>query len=80
MIIVMANGYAKPRRLLVPDLTGRPFGSPEIHEGDAGAWAAFEDDMTQVLIPFIDKTFRTIPIAITAPWPGFRWAACRRSR
>ena len=22
---------------------------------------AFEDDMTQVLIPFIDKTFRTLP-------------------
>src|ERR1700745_4424277 len=24
--------------------------------------SAFEDDMTQVLIPFIDKTFRTRPV------------------
>ena len=40
---------------------------------------AFEDDVTQALIPFVDTTFRTIPIATTAPWPAFRWAACRPS-
>jgi enterochelin esterase family protein len=36
MIIVMANGYASRAGYVVPDLTGKPFGSPEFMK-DAGA-------------------------------------------
>jgi enterochelin esterase family protein len=61
MIIVMANGYAARAGYVVPDLSGKPFGSPEFMKVMQERMGAFEDDMTQVLIPFIDKTFRTIP-------------------
>jgi enterochelin esterase-like enzyme len=60
MIIVMANGYATRAGYVVPDLTGKPFGSPEFMKVMQERMGAFEDDMTQVLIPFIDKTFRTL--------------------
>jgi enterochelin esterase-like enzyme len=60
MIIVMANGYASRAGYVVPDLTGKPFGSPEWLKVMQERMGAFEDDMTQVLIPSIDKTFRTI--------------------
>lgn len=60
MIVVMANGYASRAGYVVPDLSGKPFGSPEFLEVMQERMGAFEDDMTQVLIPFIDKTFRTI--------------------
>ena len=60
MIIVMANGYASRAGYQVPDLTGKPFGSPEMMRVMQERMGAFEDDMTQALIPFIDKTFRTI--------------------
>jgi enterochelin esterase-like enzyme len=61
MIIVMANGYATRAGYVVPDLKGKPFGSPEFMKVMQERMSAFEDDMTQVLIPFIDKTFRTLP-------------------
>jgi enterochelin esterase-like enzyme len=61
MIIVMANGYATRAGYVVPDLTGHPFGSPEFLKVMQERMGAFEDDMTQALIPFVDKTFRTIP-------------------
>ncbi len=61
MIIVMANGYANRAGYTPPDLTGKPFGSPEMIKVMQERMGAFEDDMTQALIPFIDKTFRTIP-------------------
>ena len=61
MILVMANGYASRAGYVVPDLTGKPFGSPEFLTVMQERMGAFEDDMTQVLIPFIDKTFRTLP-------------------
>ena len=61
MIIVMANGYASRAGYVVPDLTGTPFGSPEFMKVMQERMGAFEDDMTQALIPFIDKTFRTVP-------------------
>jgi enterochelin esterase family protein len=61
MIIVMANGYANHAGYTPPDLTGKPFGSPEMMKVMQERMGAFEDDMTQALIPFIDKTFRTIP-------------------
>ena len=60
MIIVMAHGYATRAGYVPPDLTGKPFGSPEMIKVMQERMGAFEDDMTQVLIPFIDRTFRTI--------------------
>jgi len=61
MIIVMANGYANRAGYTPPDLTGKPFGSPEMMKLMQERMGAFEDDMTQALTPFIDKTFRTNP-------------------
>lgn len=60
MIIVMANGYATRAGYVAPDLTGKPFGSPEFIKVMQERTRAFEDDMTQALIPFVDKTFRTL--------------------
>ncbi len=61
MIVVMANGYATRAGYVAPDLTGKPFGSPEFMKVMQERMGAFEDDMTQALIPFVEKTFRTIP-------------------
>lgn len=61
MIVVMANGYATRAGYQVPDLSGTAFGSPEFVKVMQERMGAFEDDMTQVLIPFIDKNFRTLP-------------------
>jgi len=61
MIIVMANGYATRAGYVPPDLTGKPFGSPEFMKVMQERMGAFEDDVTKALIPFIDKTFRTLP-------------------
>ncbi len=61
MIIVMAYGYAQRAGQIVPDQTGIPFGSPEMMKAMQESTAAFEDDVTQVLIPYIDSTFRTLP-------------------
>lgn len=60
MIIVMAYGYARRAGYTPPDLTGKPFGSPEMLKAMQDMASAFEDDVTQALIPFIDKTFRTL--------------------
>jgi len=60
MIIVMAYGYARRVGYVEPDLTGKPFGSPEMMKAMQDMAAAFEDDMTQVLIPYIDSNFRTV--------------------
>jgi len=59
MIVVMAYGYARRAGQAPPDLTGKPFGSPEMLKAMQDMAAAFEDDVTQVLIPYIDSTFRT---------------------
>jgi len=61
MIVVMANGYARRAGQSVADLRGKPFGSPEMRKAMQDMMSAFEDDMTQALIPFIDSTFRTLP-------------------
>ncbi len=61
MIVVMAYGYARRAGQTPPDLTGTPAGSAERLRAMQSMTAAFEDDVTQALIPFIDKTFRTIP-------------------
>src|SRR5690348_3958507 len=60
MILVMAYGYARRIGQSAPDLTGKPFGSPEAMRAMQEMASAFEDDMTQVLIPYVDSTFRTI--------------------
>ena len=60
MIVVMANGYARRAGVPPPDLTGKPFGSPEMMHAMQEMAQAFEDDMTQALIPFVDSNFRTI--------------------
>jgi Putative esterase len=41
------------------DLTGKPFGLPEMMKG-MQEMAAFEDDVTQELIPFVDSHLRTV--------------------
>jgi enterochelin esterase family protein len=60
MIVVMAYGYARRAGQAPPDLTGKPFGSPEMMKAMQDMAAAFEDDVTQALIPFVDSTCRTI--------------------
>jgi len=60
MILVMAYGYARRIGQAAPDLAGKPFGSPEAMRAMQEMASAFEDDMTQVLIPYVDSTFRTI--------------------
>jgi len=59
MILVMAYGYARRAGQPLPDLTGKPFGSPEMRQAMQEMVAAFEDDLTQVLVPYIDSNFRT---------------------
>jgi enterochelin esterase-like enzyme len=61
MIVVMAYGYARRAGQSAPDLAGRPFGSPEAMKAMQEMTAAFEADVTEALIPFVDSTFRTIP-------------------
>jgi enterochelin esterase family protein len=56
----MAYGYARPAGQAPPDLTGKPFGSPEMMKAMQDMAATFEDDVTGVLIPYTDSTFRTI--------------------
>ncbi|HXY24009.1 MAG TPA: alpha/beta hydrolase-fold protein [Candidatus Acidoferrum sp.] len=60
MLVVMAYGYARRAGQAPPDLTGKPFGSPEMMKAMQDMAAAFEDDVTQALIPYIDSNFRTI--------------------
>jgi enterochelin esterase family protein len=60
MIVVMGYGYARRVGYTPPDLTGKLFGSPEMLKAMQEMASAFEDDVTQALIPFIDRTFRTL--------------------
>src|SRR5438270_6161496 len=60
MIIVMAYGYARRAGQSPPDLAGKPFGSPEMLKVMQDMAAAFEDDVTQALIRYIESTFRTL--------------------
>jgi enterochelin esterase-like enzyme len=60
MILVMAYGYARRAGQPAPDLTGKPFGSPEMMRAMQEMTSAFEDDVTQALIPYIDSNYRTI--------------------
>jgi enterochelin esterase family protein len=60
MIVVMAYGYARRAGQPAPDLTGKPFGSPEFMKAMQDMASAFEADVTDALIPFVDSTYRTI--------------------
>jgi enterochelin esterase family protein len=60
MIVVMAYGYARRAGHVDPDLTGKPFGSPEMMKAMQEMSQTFEDDLTQALIPYIDSNFRTV--------------------
>jgi enterochelin esterase family protein len=60
MLVVMAYGYARRVGQPVPDLAGKPLGSPEAMRAMQEMAVAFEDDVTQALIPFIDSNFRTM--------------------
>lgn len=60
MIVVMAYGYAHRAGEPEPDLFAKGFGSPEMLKAMQDMAAAFEDDVTQALIPYIDSTFRTL--------------------
>jgi enterochelin esterase-like enzyme len=61
MIIVMAYGYARRAGQPTEDMTDVPFGSPKMMKAMQEMTDAFEDDVTQALIPYIDSTFRTLP-------------------
>ena len=61
MIVVMAYGYARRAGQPAPSLAGRPLGSPEAMKAMQEMTSAFEDDVTQALIPFVDATYRTTP-------------------
>jgi enterochelin esterase-like enzyme len=59
MIIVMAYGYARYAGQPAPDMN-KGFGTPEALKAMQELAKAFEDDVTQVLIPFIDSHYRTL--------------------
>lgn len=59
MIVVMANGYARPAQ--EESAAANPANAEERWQRFQRMLSTFEDDVTQVLIPFIDKTFRTLP-------------------
>ena len=61
MIIVMAYGYARRAGQSDPDMNGKPFASPGAMKAMQEMAQAFEDDLTQELIPYIDTHFRTLP-------------------
>lgn len=60
MIIVMAYGYARRAAVPAPDMSKLRFGSPEAMAAMRAQTAAFGDDLTQVVIPLVDKTYRTL--------------------
>ena len=61
MLVVMANGYARRAGQPAPGGARPAPGSPEAMKAMQEMATAFEDEVTDALIPFIDKTFRTLP-------------------
>ena len=61
MIVVMAYGYARRAGASAPDLSAAAMGTPQGARARDEMAKVFEDDVTQVLIPFVDKTYRTLP-------------------
>jgi len=60
MIIVMAYGYARRAGAAAPNLTGATAGTPQGAQAREEMAKVFEEDVTQALIPFIDKSYRTL--------------------
>jgi len=60
MIIVMAYGYARRAGSAPPDLSPATMGTAQGARAREEMANTFEDDVTQVLIPFVDKTYRTL--------------------
>jgi len=60
MIIVMANGYARRAGQAAPQ-PGGPMGGPGMMQAMQQMMTTFDEDVTKALIPYIDKTFRTVP-------------------
>ena len=60
MIVVMAYGYARRAGETPPDTTATAFGSPQMLKAMRDMASTFEDDVTQALIPFVDRTYRTL--------------------
>jgi enterochelin esterase-like enzyme len=60
MIIVMAYGYARRAGAQPPNLTGPTLGSAQGAQAREEMARTFEDEVTQALIPFVDRTFRTL--------------------
>ena len=60
MIIVMAYGYAQRAGSPAPNLAGLAPGSPQAAQARNEMAKTFEDEVTQALIPFVDKTYRTL--------------------
>jgi enterochelin esterase family protein len=60
MIVVMAYGYARRAGEVAPDLSALPIESPERRKAMLDMTAAFEADVTEALVPFVDRTFRTV--------------------
>jgi enterochelin esterase family protein len=62
MIVVMANGYAKFPNAVAPDLSKLRAGSPAAFFAAMRVYtAAFGDDLTKVVVPLVDRTYRTMP-------------------
>jgi enterochelin esterase-like enzyme len=59
MIVVMANGYARRAGTPAPS-PNLAMASPEAARARDEMAKAFADDVTQVLIPFVDRNFRTL--------------------
>ena len=60
MIIVMAYGYAQRAGSPAPNLAGLAPGSPQAAQARNEMAKTFEDEVTQALIPFVDKSYRTL--------------------
>jgi enterochelin esterase-like enzyme len=58
MIVVMAYGYARRADQEAPPMAENP---ADRWKAIQNMFSVFEDDVTQALISFIDKTYRTIP-------------------
>ena len=60
MIIVMAYGYARRAGSVAPNLNAATLGTPQGAQAMAEMAKAFEDDIVESLVPFVDKTYRTL--------------------
>jgi enterochelin esterase family protein len=60
MIVVMAYGYARRAGSAAAGPAGPTLGTPQGAQARNEMAKAFEDDVTEVLIPFVDRTYRTV--------------------